>query len=134
MKGGRGVINLTSFSEWVRASRRAKDLTLLEVAERAGVKQPVWSQWESGRATPRRETVIKIADALQVPHKEALMRAGYMPSETSCCDTGASHRIWSQLEPILMGLPADKQPVAERMLTEMMVEGARHIRELLTAN
>lgn len=122
------MIYLTSFSEWVRATRRAKDLTLNEVAERAGVKQPVWSQWESGKAVPRRETVIKIADALQESHKEVLMRAGYLPSEPECCQTEDSRQLWAELEPILMGFPADKRPVAKRM----MVDYARSIRDLLS--
>lgn len=120
---------LTSFSDWVRASRRAKDLTLVKVADKAGVAQPVWSQWESGKATPRRATVVKIADALGADHKEALMRAGYLPSEVPNENDDTMKELMRELEPIIMSLGPERRKSAQRYL----VDQARNLSELLTA-
>jgi len=118
---------LTSFSDWVRASRRAKDLTLVQVAEKAGVAQPVWSQWESGKATPRRETVIKIADALGVDHKEALVRAGYLPSEVPAADNDEMRELMRELEPIIMSL----RPERRRSVRRYLINIARNLPDLM---
>lgn len=116
------MIYVTSFSEWVRTTRRAKDLTLEEVSGRADVSQPVWSKWESGKAAPRRETVVKIADALQEPLDSALLLAGYTPSAP-----GGVSDLAQQIEPFLLRLRPDRRAAAERLLIDM----ARNLPELM---
>lgn len=118
---------MTSFSDWVRSTRRARNWTLVEVADRAGIKQPVWSQWESGKAVPRRETVIKIADALMVPREDALLRAGYLPgAEHNEAREGVSP-LSREIDTFLLNVPEDRRPTAEHIIRE----SARTISEAL---
>jgi transcriptional regulator with XRE-family HTH domain len=68
------------FAEWVTMRRKALGLSQSEIAERANVHQSVWSEYENPdrKAQPRRSTVLKIANALGLPHEDALEAAGYI--------------------------------------------------------
>ena len=48
----------------IRARRRDAGLTLVTLAERAGLSQPFLSQVENGRATPSMDSLYRIASAL----------------------------------------------------------------------
>lgn len=67
------------FAEWVMTRRKALGLSQMEAAEKAGVHQSVWSEYENPQrdTQPRKKTVIKVADALRASHAEALEAAGY---------------------------------------------------------
>lgn len=85
--------------EW-RARRR---LSQLELALRAGTTQRHVSFLESGRSTPGRGMVVRVAESLQLPLRERnalLLAAGYAPSypETKLDDPA--------LRPVLDGLRA----------------------------
>jgi len=63
--------------QWIRRTRKDKDLTMEECAARAGVGQSVWSEWENENRQRRPATIKKIAKGLGVPATEALEVAGY---------------------------------------------------------
>lgn len=67
------------FAEWVKMARESQGLLMQECAERAGVSQAAWSQYEDETRyqQPRQTTVRKIAHALRVSEEEALKAAGY---------------------------------------------------------
>lgn len=53
-----------ALSQNIRAARRAANLSQVEAAERAGVSQPTWSVWETGKQLPEVESLRRIAAAL----------------------------------------------------------------------
>lgn len=46
--------------------RNEKNLTDAQVAEKAGIRQSIISDWKAGRATPAFGNIVKIADAMGV--------------------------------------------------------------------
>jgi phage repressor protein C with HTH and peptisase S24 domain len=51
----------------IREARKAREMTMVELAEAIGVTQPAISQWESGQDPPGRESLQKLSKALGVP-------------------------------------------------------------------
>ena len=54
------------FGEKIRSVRERRSLTLREVAERAGVSESLVSQIERNRVSPAIETLLALADALDI--------------------------------------------------------------------
>jgi transcriptional regulator with XRE-family HTH domain len=54
------------FGEKIRAVRERKSLTLKEVAEKAGVSESLVSQIERNRVSPAIDTLLALADALEI--------------------------------------------------------------------
>ena len=59
-----------SFGEQLSLLRRRKGLTQGELAEKAGILREMISNYESGKITPRAETLKKVASALEVDFEE----------------------------------------------------------------
>lgn len=54
----------------IREARKNASLTQAELAEKIGVKRSVISKYENGTISPKYDTILKIAEALNVPsHK-----------------------------------------------------------------
>ncbi|WP_317394695.1 helix-turn-helix transcriptional regulator [Faecalicoccus pleomorphus] len=51
----------------IRRVRLRKGITQNQIAEKIGISQPTYAQWENGKRKPKLETLKKIADALEVP-------------------------------------------------------------------
>ncbi len=51
----------------IRRARLRKGITQNKIAEKIGISQPTYAQWENGKRKPKLETLKKIADALEVP-------------------------------------------------------------------
>jgi transcriptional regulator with XRE-family HTH domain len=77
---------MTGLGASIREHRLAHELTLVALAERAGLSQPFLSQVENGRAAPSMESLVRIATALgttpqalfggpPVEHAAAVVRA-----------------------------------------------------------
>ena len=71
----------SSFGDRLRWWRRRRGLSQLELAHAAGAAQRHVSFLESGRTRPSRETVLRLAAALDVPLRQqnALLRAAGLP-------------------------------------------------------
>jgi transcriptional regulator with XRE-family HTH domain len=54
------------FGEKIRAVRERRSLTLREVAEQAGVSESLVSQIERNRVSPALDTLLSIADVLDL--------------------------------------------------------------------
>lgn len=102
------------FPAWIQETRKQKGLSMEECAERAGVTQPAWSKWESSSAEHqfRKETVVKIADALGANRSDALTASGRHSSDP---DLELGRRLW----PILMQAPVHKRGQIEQALESM---------------
>ena len=78
-----------TFGQWMRETREAKRLGVVDCARRAKMVHSQWVKLENdeprrsdGTAPqPRRVTVERVALALDVRVDEALRRAGYLPDE-----------------------------------------------------
>lgn len=58
------------FSENLKQIRIKKGFSQKEIADRLGVSQPSYAQYENGKRNPKKETIKKMADALEVPIQE----------------------------------------------------------------
>lgn len=92
---------MNEFGAALRAWRGRRRLSQLELAVRAGTTQRHVSFLESGRSTPGRGMVVRVAESLQLPLRERnalLLTAGFAPSypETTLDDPA--------LKPVLDGL------------------------------
>lgn len=69
------------FGYKIKEARLSKDLSLRALANLAGLDYSYISRLEKGSHTPSRETVIKIAKALDMQTDELMIAAGYAPIE-----------------------------------------------------
>src|SRR5436190_1719812 len=66
-----------AFGKWLRAQRRAADLTQDQVATRAGIHVLQVGRIEKGESGTKRETVLALANAIGADRDIALNKAGY---------------------------------------------------------
>lgn len=59
-------VAMKQFAERLRALREARKITQTRLAALLGVDPRVYNRWERGSATPQLETVVRIAQILQV--------------------------------------------------------------------
>ena len=74
----------TPFADELRAWRKARRLSQLDLSLNAGVSQRHISYLESGKASPSREMVALLAGTLQLPAQSRdafLVAAGYAPAK-----------------------------------------------------
>lgn len=77
-----------SFCDKMREERKKKGLSQRELGEKVGMSQQMIAQYENGNRNPKKETIEKIAIALEVPASEFL---GYNnPSWVDLFSGGAS--------------------------------------------
>lgn len=67
-----------SVGEFIAERRRAAELSLRQLAERAGVSNPYLSQIERGLRKPSAEVLQQVAKALQVSAEVLYIRAGIL--------------------------------------------------------
>lgn len=64
-----------AFSRNVKSRRKELGLTQIEVANRAGMPQSSIAQFEAGKRLPSMETLVKLAEALQIRQPGLLIQA-----------------------------------------------------------
>lgn len=67
-------IDMSVFTERLRLLRKARHLSQVRLAELLGINPRTYNRWEKGTSTPQLDTVIKIADVLQVSMDELVGR------------------------------------------------------------
>lgn len=137
-----------NFAVWFSAARQKAGITLDVLEDRTGVKKQHLSTLE--RATthkltgkpvvPKRQTVEKIAKALNAPISEALAAAGYTSSDI---DSNEKQKLVERLaagvmasgfddlrdEDLLEDFLADMQTIAESMLKRKLDEQNKRIKQ-----
>lgn len=68
-------IEMEQFADKLRALRQTRGLTQSRLAELLGVSPRVYNRWETGAAAPRLDTVVKVADILEVSLDELVGRS-----------------------------------------------------------
>jgi len=72
---------IKEFGETIKNARLAKDLSLRDLAELTGLDHSYIGRLEKNSSTPSRETVTKLAKALNIPENELMVIAGYIEAE-----------------------------------------------------
>ncbi len=70
---------MNTFGKQLRESRRARKLTVNQLAVYSGVSSATISRIENGhRGIPKPATIRKLADTLKIPYEELMARAGHI--------------------------------------------------------
>lgn len=67
-------IDMEGFAERLRETRAARGLTQARLAELLDVSPRVYNRWETGAAVPRLDTLVRVADILDVTLDELVGR------------------------------------------------------------
>lgn len=67
------------FGSIIKNARRKKDLSLRDLGSLTGLDYSYIGRLEKGGPKPSRDTVIKLADALNISKDTLLIKAGYAP-------------------------------------------------------
>lgn len=67
-------LDMSEFAQRLRLLREARQLTQVRLAELIAVDARAYNRWERGTIAPQLDTLIKIADVLQVPLDELVGR------------------------------------------------------------
>lgn len=90
-----------SLGDFIAAQRRAAEMSLRQLAERAGISNPYVSQIERGLRKPSAEVLNQIATALSVSAESLYVRAGLLdPGEARPASTERAIASDPQLSPV----------------------------------
>ncbi|EDH6260726.1 helix-turn-helix transcriptional regulator [Salmonella enterica subsp. enterica serovar Agbeni] len=67
-------MDMSAFAERLRLLREARNLSQVRLAELLNVDPRVYNRWEKGASAPHLDTVVNIADVLQVSMDELVGR------------------------------------------------------------
>ena len=95
------------FMDRLRAAREARDISQVELAERAGLQASAISHFETGTRKPSFDNLKRLADALRVTTDYLLGRAAKM--ETSAGTVDVLHRRYA-------GLSAEDQEMTDEFV------------------
>lgn len=94
---------MSALSERLKLLRSTRNITQSRLAELLGVDPRVYNRWERGTAVPQFETVVRIADILQVSLDELAGRQ--QPSQALKIHNYELHKLYQQVD----SLPDDEQ-------------------------
>ncbi|SER96101.1 Transcriptional regulator, contains XRE-family HTH domain [Lentzea xinjiangensis] len=69
------------FGDYLRAELKQRDMTAYQLAEKTGIAQPVLSRWMGGKTVPTIDNLRPVAEALNLPLLELVVRAGLLTEE-----------------------------------------------------
>lgn len=70
-----------AFGDYLRAELKRRDMTAYVLAEKTGISQTVLSRWNSGKTAPTIDNLRPVAEALNLPLLELVVRAGLLTEE-----------------------------------------------------
>jgi transcriptional regulator with XRE-family HTH domain len=77
------VVDRQKFGEWLSREREKRGWSQTELADRSGLRRQIISKTETGVSTPALETVVALADALEISPVVILRAMGLLPPGTS---------------------------------------------------
>lgn len=69
------------FGEYLRAELKKRDMSAYQLSEKTGIAQPVLSRWMGGKTVPTIDNLRPVAEALNLPLLELVVRAGLLTEE-----------------------------------------------------
>lgn len=127
-----GVVNraVTDLGGYIRAQRDTAQISLRQLAKRAGVSNPYLSQVERGLRRPSAEILQQIAKALRISAEALYVQAGIMEprsggpvAEAILADTELSERQKQALIDIYTSFRRENRPDAEALPPEQGADG-----------
>jgi len=107
-------LDMSEFAERLKLLRQAKNITQVRLAQLLTVDPRAYSRWERGDNIPHLETLIKIADTLQVTLDELVGRS--KPSVNINIRNHELHQLCQQAD----NLPDDDQQALIQVLDGLM--------------
>jgi transcriptional regulator with XRE-family HTH domain len=89
-------MDMSAFAERLRLLREARHLSQVRLSELLGVDPRAYNRWEKGVTAPHLDTVIKIADVLQVTLDELVGRKAV--SEEVKVHNHTLHALWQKAD------------------------------------
>ncbi|AYC19231.1 HTH-type transcriptional regulator Xre [Dickeya dianthicola] len=89
-------MDMSAFAERLRLLREARNLSQVRLSELLGVDPRAYNRWEKGATAPHLDTVIKIADVLQVTLDELVGRRPV--SEEVKIRNHTLHALWQKAD------------------------------------
>lgn len=116
------VLDMANFAERLRTLRSQRNINQARFAELLGVSPRVYNRWETGDAVPHFDTVVRIAEALDVSLDELAGRTEH--SEKQQLRNPELHQLYQQVDE----LPDEDQQalilVIDRLVTSSRVSRA----------
>lgn len=105
-------LNMVEFAERLRLLRESRQLTQVRLAELVGVDPRAYNRWERGTIAPHLDTLVRIADVLQVSLDELV---GRKPVSTEArIRNHVLDSLWQQ---------ADMLPDASQQALVLVIDG-----------
>lgn len=112
------LLNMADFAEHLRTLRSQRQLTQVRLAQLLGVSPRVYNRWENGDAVPHFDTIVQIAEVLQVS-LDAL--AGRNASaDTHRLRNPELHQLYQQVDEL-----PDEDQQALLLLIDRLVKSSR---------
>lgn len=89
-------MDMSAFAERLRLLREARNLSQVRLSELLGVDPRAYNRWEKGATAPHLDTVIKIADVLQVTLDELVGRKAV--TEAVKIHNHTLHALWQKAD------------------------------------
>ena len=112
-------VQVEIFARRLKEFRERKGLNQVQVAQHIGVGPRVYNRWERGGAVPRLDTLIKLADLLEVSLDELAGRVEPHAAEFRARNPKL-HKLYQQLE----GLSQEEQQAAAVLLDSLVKRSA----------
>ena len=74
-------LETSQFAVWMEGRMRRMRLSQSEISRRVNVSQSLVSRWLKGKGVPGRDVSERLAEVLDVPLNEILVKAGHLPRE-----------------------------------------------------
>ena len=113
--------NMDRFSERLRQLREERNITQIRLAELIDVNPRVYSRWETGISTPYWDTIVKIANVLNISLDELAERGDFKDSDGGIKIRNPElHRLYRNVD-----LLSDEDQKALIILIDSLVKRAR---------
>ena len=117
-------LNMDNFAERLKLLRSARKMTQTRLAQMLDVSPRVYNRWENGVSTPHFDTVVKIADILDVSLDELAARKD-TNGETKIHNPEL-HRLYQKVDQL-----SDEDQKALLVVLDSLVKSSR-IRRVMT--
>ena len=75
--------DLRAFGRWIKRHREAVNISQETAAGLAGLSRAQWARIENGQSSSKRDTLLRIADAVKADVSKTLEKAGFYSSNKS---------------------------------------------------
>ena len=111
-------LNMADFAEHLRTLRSQRQLTQVRLAKLLGVSPRVYNRWENGNAVPHFDTIVQIAEVLQVSLDALAGRSA--TTDTQRLRNPELHQLYQQVDEL-----PDEDQQALLLVIDRLVKSSR---------